>query len=81
MPQLIPESNRAEISASEEAMTYVDKTELVRERMLKAEEELRIYFLQAAFNLKKETQLSEAVKSARKDFVDNLELLCPRFPD
>ena len=62
-------------------MSYVNKTELARERMLKAEEELREYFLCSMFNLEKETQLSEAVKSARQAFVENLEILCPRFPD
>ena len=33
------------------------------------------------FNLEQERQLSLAVKSARQAFVDNFELLCPRFPD
>ena len=49
--------------------------------MLKAEEELRQYFLRSMFNLEKERQLAKAVKSARQAFVDNLEILCPRFPD
>jgi hypothetical protein len=71
----------AEMSACEEAMSSVSKTESARERMLKAEEELREYFLGSMFNIEQEKQLSEAVKSARQAFVDNLELLCPRFPD
>jgi hypothetical protein len=69
------------MSASEEAMSYVNKTELARESMLKAEEELRQYFLRSMFNLEKERQLAKAVKSARQAFVENLEILCPRFPD
>ena len=69
------------MSASEETMSYVNKTELARERMLKAEGELRQYFLRSMFNLEEERQLSEAVRSARQAFVENLEILCPRFPD
>ena len=69
------------MSAREETMSYVSRTELVKERMVKAEEELREYFIGSMFNLEQERQLSEAVKSARQAFVDNLEVLCPRFPD
>jgi hypothetical protein len=49
--------------------------------MVAAEEELRHYFEGCIFDMAKEVQLSEAVRHAREEFLDQLESLCPRFPE
>ena len=62
-------------------MTNESEFEQAKVKMLKAEKKLRDYFLLSAFNLEKGKQLSDAVKSAQQEYVDQLESLCPRFPD
>jgi len=49
--------------------------------MVAAEEELRHYFEGCIFDMAKEVLLSEAVRHAREEFLDQLESLCPRFPE
>jgi hypothetical protein len=69
------------MSAIEIAMTNETKVEQAKDKMVKAEKKLREYFLLSAFNLEKEKQLSDAVKCAQQEYVNQLESLCPCFPD
>jgi hypothetical protein len=62
-------------------MSYELKTERARTAMVAAEEELRGYFDGCVFDMAKEVQLSQAVRAAREEFLDQLESLCPRFPE
>jgi hypothetical protein len=58
-------------------MTYQNNSEQARERMLKAEEDLRRYLEGSVFNLEMEKQLSAAANAAREGFIDQLASLFP----
>ena len=58
-------------------MSYEDMTDFAREKMLKAEEELRAYFEHPLPDPKKERELREAVKCAQQEFVGQFEPLLP----
>lgn len=62
-------------------MTYVKKTEEARKALVEAEQRLRDYFQRSLFDLEREKQLAREVSQAREKFIDQLETLCPRFPD
>jgi len=61
-------------------MTYQDNIAVAKDKMLKAELELQEYLRCRSFDPVKGRRLSDAVKSARHAFVDQLESLWPRFP-
>jgi hypothetical protein len=58
-------------------MTYQTNSEQARERMLKAEDDLRRYLEGSVFNLEMERQLSAVANAAREGFIDQLASLCP----
>lgn len=58
-------------------MTYQHDSEQARERMLKAEEDLRRYLEGPVFNREMEKQLSAAANAAREGFIDQLASLFP----
>jgi hypothetical protein len=64
-------------SALEHAMSFHNDSDQARERMLKAEENLRHYLEGGVFNLEMEKQLSEAANAAREEFIDHLASLWP----
>jgi len=77
MPSAAVYSKSEKKSAFEGAMSFQNNSEQARERMLKAEEDLRRYFEGSVFNLEMERQLSEAANAAREEFIDQLASLWP----
>jgi hypothetical protein len=51
-------------------MPYQTQTDFAKEKMLKAEEELRAYFAHPLTDPKKEQELTAAVKCAQEEFVE-----------
>ena len=62
-----------------EAMPHKYNPELVRNKMLKAEEALRQYFELFKRDAVKEKELMAAVELARNEFVDQFEMLFPQI--
>jgi hypothetical protein len=60
-------------------MSTMSRSAQAVEKMVKAEKALREQFDSPVYDSEKETQLATAVKIARDEFVDLLELLCPPF--
>ena len=77
MPLLSSKSKSEKKSAFEGVMSFQNNSEQARERMLKAEEDLRRYLEGSVFNLEMEKQLSAAANAAREGFIDQLAALCP----
>ncbi len=62
-------------------MQYANNIELARKAMVEAEEKLRDHLSQFAFNVEEGKRLSDKARLARQQYVDQLESLCPAFPE
>jgi hypothetical protein len=58
-------------------MSFETDSEQTREKMLRAEENLRRYLEGSVFNLEMERQLYAAANAAREEFINHLALLWP----
>ena len=60
-------------------MTYEINTAMAKQKMLKAEEELRQHFERSMYDPEREKELAAAVKLARNEFVNQFEVLFPQM--
>jgi hypothetical protein len=62
-------------------MPHPSKIELAREKFMQAESKLEICFLSSTHDPKQEKKLMDALKAARDEYVDQLEMLIYCNPD